>query len=190
MLFPCAFSPWSPGIGDPHPMGWVTVAVYLAAAVASARAALRVGSASEDAGRERIFWWVSAAVLAALAVNKQLDLQSLLTAVARCVAVEQGWYDMRRDVQLRFVEAVAAAGVLSLVVATIFFRKTFRRTGLAVIGLALVVSFVVVRAASFHHVDLLIDREIGGLRLNWLFEMSGPLLILLAALRPGRIPHS
>jgi hypothetical protein len=190
MLFPCAFSPWSPGIGDAHVMGWVTVAVYVAASAACVSAARLVGADPDASRRERLFWWVSAGMLLLLAVNKQLDLQSLLTSIARCMAVEQGWYDMRRDVQLWFVETVAVLGAVALAAAALYFRKTFRRTGLAVLGLAFVATFVVVRAASFHHVDLLIDREVFGLRLNWILELSGPCLILWAAVRSGGIPRT
>jgi hypothetical protein len=43
------------------------------------------------------------------------------------------------------------------------------------------VSFVLIRAASFHHVDLLLRA--GPVRLNWVFELTGIGLIALAARR-------
>lgn len=185
-ILTCAFSQWSPGLGDNNPMGWLTVALYLLAAGACATTARRGTFPPQTHDRERLFWWFAATVLLLLAINKQLDLQSLLTSVARCLAMNQGWYEDRRIVQVRFVWAVFAIGVLGIVVLGVYLRNTFARTGLAVLGLGLVSVFVAIRAASFHHVDNLIDGQVFGLRVNWLLEMPGPLLVLLASVRAGR----
>ena len=184
--FPCAFSPWSPGIGDNHPVGWLTVAVYLGAAFGCMIAARRGQFPLQSQRRERWFWWLCAILLALFAVNKQLDLQSLLTSAARCLAVDQGWYDDRRAVQRGFILAVGAAGGLAVVACGLLMRGTFARTGPAILGLGIVSTFVVIRAASFHHVDILINQRVFGLRMNWLLELPGPLLVLWAALRAGR----
>jgi hypothetical protein len=185
-IFTCALSQWSPGLGDNHPMGWLTVVLYLLAAAACAKTALRGTFPAQTQDRERLFWWFAATTLLLLAFNKQLDLQSLLTAVARCQAMIQGWYEDRRVVQVRFVWAVLGVGVLGIFALGFFLRATFARTGLAVLGLGLVCGFVAIRAASFHHVDTLINARWFGLRLNWLLEMSGPLIVLLASVRAGR----
>jgi hypothetical protein len=42
---------------------------------------------------------------------------------------------------------------------------------------------VVVRAASFHHVDVLLGSTAAGIKLNWLLELPGPTLVALVALR-------
>jgi len=42
-----------------------------------------------------------------LAVNKQLDLQSFLTALGRCDARLQGWYETRRPAGYVLVRAVS-----------------------------------------------------------------------------------
>ncbi|AZL60507.1 isopropylmalate isomerase [Tabrizicola piscis] len=185
-MFPCAFSPWSPGIGDNHVMGWLTVAVYLVAAFSCAVTARYGPFPARTRRREQLFWWFCAVALVLLAANKQLDLQSLLTSVARCVAVDQGWYENRRMMQRVFILAVAAAGALGFLAGGLLMRGTFARTGLPILGLGLVCTFVAIRAASFHHVDILIDTRVLGLRLNWVLELPGPLLIWLASIRAGR----
>ena len=182
----CGLSKWSPGLGDNHPMGWITVVLYLVAAVACAVAASRGTFPPQTSSRERLFWWFAAVVLVLLAINKQLDLQSLLTSVARCMAMNQGWYEGRRVVQVWFVGAVLAGGCMAIVALAFFLRNTFARTGLAVVGLGFVCVFVAIRAASFHHVDTLIDGQLFGLRMNWLLEMPGPLIVLMAAVRQSR----
>ncbi len=180
-LFPCAFSRWAPGIGDNHLLGWVTVVIYLAAASACLTVALRGSFPAQSERRERLFWWLAAALLGVLAVNKQLDLQSLLTSVARCLAVDQGWYENRRIVQRQFIVLFMLVGVVGMAGAGTLLRGTFARTGLALLGLGFVCVFVVVRAVSFHQVDALINTWMLGIRLNWVFELPGPVLVLLAA---------
>lgn len=179
----CAFAQWSPGLGDNHPVGWLTVLVYLGAAIASAGAAQRLTGAAGPARRERVFWLISAGVMLFLAVNKQLDLQSLLTTFGRCHAQLSGWYEMRRTVQWLFVAAVASGGLLLLGLLTLFLRGIPGRVWPALLGLAFVCGFVVVRAASFHHVDGMLGRTAFGLRMNWLLELPGPILVALVALR-------
>jgi hypothetical protein len=183
----CALALWSPGLGDNHPMGWLTVAVYLAAAVTSARVAMT--NAADDAGarRERVFWWISATVMLALAVNKQLDLQSLVTVIGRCHAQLAGWYDIRRSVQRLFILAVAAGGVAALGLFILLLRGILGRVWPALLGLGFVCAFVLIRAASFHHVDLLISSTAFGLRLNWLLELPGPILVVMLALRRHQV---
>lgn len=160
-------------------MGWVTVLVYLASAVSSARAAL----ALQNDRRERRFWWIACAVLLFLALNKQLDLQSLLTMVGRCHASLAGWYEERRAVQRAFVLAVAGGGVVALVLLALLLRGILRRVWAALLGLGFVCGFVVIRAASFHHVDVLIGTSALGVKVNWLLELPGPLLVLAVGMR-------
>lgn len=184
-LFLCAFSRWSPGLGDNHLIGWLTVFVYVLAASACVAAALRGSFPAQSESRERLFWLLAAAILFSLAINKQLDLQSLLTSIGRCLAVEQGWYEDRRIVQRRFIVAVMLGGVVLLAGLGFLLRGTFVRTGLALVGLGFVSCFVVVRAVSFHQVDALINDWVLGIRLNWLLELPGPLVVLWAALKVG-----
>jgi hypothetical protein len=177
----CAFARWSPGLGDNHFVGWLTVAVYLAAGLASAAVALRLGrQGSED--RERRFWTIAAVLLLLLAVNKQLDLQSLLTVLARCHATLAGWYDVRRTYQIEFIYAVAFGGLVVMFLLALGLRGALGRVWPALLGLAFVTCFVVIRAASFHHMDGLIGRVALGMRVNWLLELPGPLLVLAVAL--------
>lgn len=178
----CAFMQWSPGLGDNTFMGWLTVGVYLLATIASV-AALRAMGADALSRRERLFWAISAAVMLFLAVNKQLDLQSLVTMIGRCHAQLAGWYNDRRAVQKLFILGVAAGGVLLLGVLALMLRGILDRVWAALLGLGFVCVFVVIRAASFHHVDLLISGTALGVRINWLLELPGPLLVTLVALR-------
>lgn len=184
----CAFAQWSPGLGDNYLMGWVTVVVYLAASVASGLVARHLGRPDPLTRRERRFWVIAAAVMLFLAINKQLDLQSLLTMLARCHAQLTGWYDVRRMVQEAFIFLVAASGAIALGLLALLLRGILGRVWLALVGLGFVCVFVVIRAASFHQVDALLGSSAGGIKLNWLLELPGPILVTLVALRRRKAP--
>jgi len=181
-MLDCAFENWSPTIGDPTLMGWFTVATYIAAAMVSLRVAV-VGAFPENfSGRERTFWVLLAVLLSLLALNKQLDLQSFLTTTARCLAIEQGWYENRRPVQLAFIAIVGLCCLIVAWSAAALLRRSLRRTWLALTGLFVVLTFVLIRAAGFHHVDMLINVEVYSIRANWVLELSGLVMILIAGL--------
>jgi hypothetical protein len=182
----CAFTQWSPGLGDNNFMGWLTVVIYLLAGIVSLRAA---GAMAADplSRRERLFWAISGTIMLFLAVNKQLDLQSLVTMIGRCHSQLAGWYNDRRAVQKLFILAVAGGGVLALALLALWIRGILDRVWLALLGLGFVCVFVVTRAASFHHMDLLISSRVMGFKINWLLELPGPLLVILVAMRRRRI---
>src|SRR5262245_10609472 len=114
---------WRPGIGDPTPMGWATVVAYLLAAVACGWAAVEDRRVGRRTGRGRpAFWWILAVLLLLLGINKQLDLQTWFTTVGRRVAREQGWYARRKEYQTALIKAIAAGGLLGLLLLGWCFR--------------------------------------------------------------------
>jgi hypothetical protein len=180
-MIDCAQARWSPRIGDPSAMGWATVAAYAVAAALAWRTARAGRFPPERRLVERLFWVALSVGLAALAVNKQLDLQSGLTALGRCMAQIDGWYAHRRAVQAAFVMALGAGAALAAIVAVIALRRSLARLWLALVGAAALGAFVMIRAVGFHHIDALIGLEIGGWRINWILELGGVALIALGA---------
>ena len=130
-----------------------------------------------------MFWIGLSVLLILMAFNKQLDLQSLLTTAARCHARDAGWYDERRIVQLRFILALFVVAGLGGAVVLWLMRHSLRRLWLVLTGLGLLVVFVLMRASSFHHMDMFIDARLAGLRMNWIFEMGALGLIVIGAQR-------
>jgi hypothetical protein len=169
---------WRPGIGDPSFMGWFTVFAYALAAFF----AWRAGKKNGPGKRGKIWIWV-AIVMAALCINKQLDLQSLVTDLGREVANWGGWYGKRRGVQKWFVIGVIAG---ALVFGAWFFwrfRDFIKGHKLLAFGLLFTLTFIVVRAISFHHVDVFFKTKVAGLKMNWILELGGIAMIAVAALR-------
>ncbi len=172
---------WRPQIGDPTFMGWLTVAAYAVAAAVSLMAALRQPASDREGRRSRRVWMGVAILMAALCVNKQLDLQSLLTDVGRVIAHAQGWYDQRRLVQRWFVAAVSAGGIIALAALAWRLRSVLKGRRLLLFGLGFLLMFIIIRAASFHHVDELLGVQVIGLRVNWILELTGIGLVGLSA---------
>ncbi|MEJ6404872.1 isopropylmalate isomerase [Yoonia sp. 2307UL14-13] len=179
-IWECAQGSWQIGIGDPGLMGWSIVGLYFLSGLVALLVAGCARFPYDTARRERVFWVVLGLILLALGVNKQLDLQSLLTAVARCMAQLQGWYDARRIVQIGFIVILVAVMLLMTLMFWSMLKGTLSRTWLGLFGLMIVLTFVAVRAVGFHHMDQLINMEISDLRVNWLLEMTGPVMVLCA----------
>lgn len=181
---------WEPRIGDPTLMGWLTVAAYFAAAVLCAVTArtLRARLAPRELARQHLVWWATALLLVALGINKELDLQSWFTAVGRAIARRDGWIDRRRTVQAVFIAAFVTASLAATAAAAWRIRRSWREYGPLLLGLGCTLTFIVVRAASFHHFETFLDRRVAGARLNWVFELTGIGLVSLAA--AARLRHA
>lgn len=178
-LLACMARDWQPRIGDPEVTGWLTVLVYLLAFALSALAAWRGRGRAGNA-----FWTGTAALLLLLALNKQLDLQTALTAFGRCISHAQGWWEYRRPVQLGFILALLAGMVWAMrrVMAQMN-RRLLHQNRLALTGLGVLCAFVLMRAVGFHLVDSLIGIRIVGIPLNFVLENIGLILIAINAFR-------
>lgn len=174
---------WSPGIGDPTPVGWLTVLAYLAAAVANLRAAGR------DAPDNARMWLSLFVFLGLLAVNKQLDLQSLLTAVAREEARNGGWYDSRRWIQEVFILMLLAISTAAMAFLLYLTRRRGRPLRVAMLGITVLLLFVCVRASSFHHMDALLGVSFLAMSVNHVLEIGGIAIVGIAGWMVRRPPE-
>jgi hypothetical protein len=167
-------------INDQGPLAWFVVAGYFA----SAFLAFRAGSAA--AGRERAFWLVTAVAMVLLGINKQLDLQADLTDVARAAAHSEGWYGWRRDLQGVFLLFMAVGATVVAVLLWRWLRAASSSAKVAAMGLVILLAFIFVRAASFHHIDHWVTVPVAGLRSGWWLELLGIAVIGSAAAVRGR----
>lgn len=187
---------WHFGIGDPNAVAWIIVAAYGLAAALSFRAYLIAHAAQQrlaltdarEARNQRSLkrlWLMIAVGMVVLGINKQLDLQSLLLQVARDRAIDDGWYANRRPYQLGFIVAVVILAFTGTILLACALRHVLRRVFLAVVGLAVLICFVIIRASSFHEVDAAL--AVGApLRVNAVLELTGIGLIIASASRwPG-----
>jgi len=131
--------------------------------------------------KERRIWAAISILFLGLGINKQLDFQSALTEAGRVIALEQGWYDQHQFVQLVFIIFVAITCVSAVITLLVSMRHAPLSTWFALLGTILVVGYVLIRAASFHHIDRFIGNTVLGFRWNWILEVGGISTVLLAS---------
>lgn len=179
----CVADRWQLSVGDPNIAGWAICAVY---SLAAALAVIVLHMAPFDPAyhrRERILWALIAGLMAALALNKQLDLQTLILAAGRCLSQEQGWYDSRRLVQRDFIFGLITLSVLTGVSVVWLLRGIMRHNLVALMGLAALAGFVLLRGGHLFHIfipehlsaDVLLHETTS------LLEVLSPVLIIVAA---------
>lgn len=169
---------WLPGNGDPTLMGDVTVLAYLVTAVTCAVAAWKCKNILENPSKHRWFWTAVSLLFFFLAFNKHTNLQSGFTSFFRLMAYDAAWYDVRQSVQIPFVIGVLAVTAVLLIFAAWLLRSLWKTYLLTIIGAAYQVAFVIIRASSLHAMDAIINYSIAGIRLNWVLEFVGILLVL------------
>ena len=165
---------WRPTIGDPSVMGWITVGAYAVVAI--------LAGAVWYQRKDRI-WLAVALGMALLGLNKQLDLQSLFTDIGRVISYHGGWYEQRRNYQIWFVLGVVGFG--GLVTGWFIWRHHafWIHHKLLTAGVLFLMTFILVRAISFHHFDSFLKIKLVGVKMNWVLELGGILLVGLAAVR-------
>lgn len=179
----CVSDRWQLAIGDPNVTGWAICATYALAAVLAAIVLQSAPFAPAHHRRERILWVLIAALMTLLALNKQLDLQTLILAAGRCLSQEQGWYDSRRLVQRDFIFALIALAALIGAGLIWLLHGIMRHNLVALIGLAIVAGFVSLRGGHLFHIfvpqqefeDVFLHDATSAL------EVLGPVLIIIAA---------
>ena len=158
-------------------MGWFTVFAYAIAAFL----AWRVWSQNRE--RNRI-WFGVTVLMAFLCINKQLDLQSLLTDIGREIARFSGEYENRRGFQKFFIIAILAIVAIFGPLFAWKYRAFLKGHKLLAAGLVFLLTFIVIRAISFHHMDVFLKKSrAGGVKMNWVLELTGIGLVALAAWR-------
>jgi hypothetical protein len=171
---------WQPTIGDPSFMGWFTVFAYFITCIISAKVYL-AGDYTFRRKRQhqKQLWLAITIIMLLLFINKQLDLQSLFTQIAKAVFKDLGLYEDRRHYQALFILGILFTGI-SLTAWLIYeYYLVIKNHLLALIGLGYLIIFVLIRAASFHHMDQLISTSILGMKLNWVFELTGIVFIFI-----------
>lgn len=147
---------------------WVVVGGYAVAMLLSAR----VAQGTSEPGQRR-FWWLTTLLLLLLGLNKQLDLQTDLTALGRSLARGEGWYGQRRDVQLAFILCGGLVAAWLAIWAIRLSAHAAPAARLSLAGVFMLGGFVMLRAISFHHVDVLLGTRMLGARIHVLLELLG-----------------
>jgi hypothetical protein len=176
---------WNPGIGDPSFMGWLTVSSYYFAALLCFLKMISKKLPLEK--KEWHFWGFICFALIVLGFIKHFNLLSALTETGRIFARSNGWIEQRRIIQ---GSAMVFVFVVGLIFSAILYRRLsqFLSTpkSMAVVGLAYLILFIILRAISLHQFGMVLNYEICGLRVNWIAELFGIYWICLSIFWPSR----
>jgi hypothetical protein len=173
-------------------LGWTTFALYMIAALLSFRAAASVRSQSSAVRSQQSFetgrvWVWLGVILAALGLNKQLDLQTLLIGLGRQIAGAEDLSASHAGLHVLFFLAFALALAALFIAVRLRFSAAVgrfaRRLPLTAVGCVLVCAYIVIRAASITRVDLMLGFDLERIPFLWLLEAGGLLLIIVQALR-------
>ncbi len=168
---------WRPGIGDNTWWGWSTVAVYYGTALLAVTLYWQQRRTEKSDGR---FYVTLALLLLGLGVARQTGLLRWFTEAGRSVAWAEGWYMTRWLVQRQLVCGGLYGGMLLLVLLLWLNRHALRQHGAILLGVSFLLSFVAIRAISFHNVDLWLSRRRMGIPMNTLLEVGALLWIALS----------
>ena len=184
-------TPYEFRVGDPSLIGWIitfTYALAFAVCFLNVKSLQGVGR-SEPKSPLYWFWCGVACVVLLLGANKQLDLQTWVIDVCRTLARENGWYEERRTYQTFFILITIFCG--SAFAAWIIYelRGFWRECGGAVVGLAFLMAFVLIRAASLHQIDDWLAETISGAKLRHILELVGVAIVCAAATENLLVQH-
>jgi uncharacterized protein (DUF983 family) len=166
---------WQAGVGDPTIFGWLTVIIYL---IATIRCFFKAQE-SKDYGGNFKFWIYLGVFLLLLGINKQLDLQTLLTQTVRDIAKAGHWYADREPVQIGFIVMMGFGMFVAVISLRMYLAHSWHNYKVTWIGLIVLLTFILIRAASFHHMDVFINRSFLGLSYNAILEIGALVLIII-----------
>ncbi|MEM6489467.1 MAG: hypothetical protein AAF677_14570 [Pseudomonadota bacterium] len=136
-----------------------------------------------SARRAALFWWAAAAVLAVLALNKQLDVQLLVAEYGRCLARDLGLDGYRWEAKAAFAALLGLAGLAAMAAAWWLSAGLATRVRwVALAGTAVLAGFVALRVATATKLATRVGLDLAALPGTTLVEMAGPGLMALAAL--------
>ncbi len=166
---------------DPTVRGWLIELAYFVVAVSCWRSARKLALNYGGAWQEHHVWQAMAALFLGLCISKLLGLETALTDAGRNLAFSEGWYKQRHGVQLAVIVLVIVLCAFAIIILLMRAVNTPLSTLLALTGASFVVAYLMLRVVSFHPVDQFIGEQIFGLRWNWILQMSGIGLVLIAS---------
>lgn len=168
---------WFRGNGDPTLMGDVTVVAYAITAVFCFIAMWKSKSIAENSKKHQLFWLGVGLLFVFFAFNKHTNFQSGFTSFFRTLAYESEWYDVRQSVQIPFIVGVLLFTAVLLLLASWILRSIWQDHKLTILGVAYQIAFVAIRASSLHAMDGIINFTVAGIRMNWILEFIGIVIV-------------
>jgi len=178
---------WKDHRGDSSLIGWTITLFYFFCFCCLSVLVFKVSIPHTS---DKVFWFTVTGIILFLAINKQLDLQMLVTDIARLVAKDYQVYEIRKPFQIRFISFFASIGFGTIILFILLFHKLHKSIFLASGGLAVLLLFLAFRLLSYHSVEVFMSRPIFGFSLFNILELTGVCMVCFAALWYLREAHT
>ncbi len=167
-------------------LSWLMVAAYILVSLIAASQAFRHWSGQQGMEKRRPdrFWLTLALYLIFLALTRHLHLHESVYNYVRELALQRGWYEMRRPFQSAALVLIFI-GAGSLTSYWVYIQNQFQGIRiLNFVGAGILTSIWILRTISFHYTDSLIHLDLGLISVGSIIELIGLFAILLAAFKP------
>jgi hypothetical protein len=172
---------WTLGIGDPTFLGWFTTVCYFITTIFCIRSYCLQTRLHDQKGKNGAILWLWLGLLyLLLGFNKQLDLQTLLSAIGKSIACSQGWYEHRRLVQALFILILACCLFFITGVLLNIARKLNRPQKISIFGTCLVFVYMLGRAMLFLHISRIFPIITPDNNYFWIVELFGLAIVLFS----------
>lgn len=164
---------WKLSVTNLNLVEWLTICSYFLSAYLCTQAKNNWPSYNSKIDqRVTTFWKCVSVILVVLALSEILDIQKLITHIARQFSKASGWYDRRGEYQQKIILLVITITFSAFIYFSILFRKIIRQKLPALVGIAFLCGYIAVRLVSFHDVDSLLNMKVIGVELNGLIELA------------------
>ena len=183
---------WHAGVSRLHnPMLMFTTLCYLFSAFICHQAGKTEKSHKHPKVSQRVsrFWKTVTILLVVFGMTELLDIQLFLTHVVRQISKAYGWYHQRAPFQKGVVWISIVMAFAAFVYISILFRRILWKKVPALFGIVFLCGFIAVRAVSYHQVDSFLNDQVGGIQLNWIFELIALFSICITALYNMKSPE-
>ncbi len=175
---------WKTDKGDYSFSGWLITCLYLCSFI---MLLFLIGKSTGVSFRDKVFWYSVCGIILFLSINKQLDIQMLITDIARTAAKEYQVYAVRKPFQIRIISFFTSMGISLFILLMILLRSCHRSVFLAIGGVFCLFSFLCLRLVSHHKVEAIFSRSVGVFTLFECLELLGILMVCCAAVWYCRI---
>lgn len=170
---------WKLGIGDPTIEGWLICTLYFIGFILSLKKSIHV---KDNCTISHKTWTFVSLILLFLSLNKQLDLQTLISDTGRAIAINLELMEQRHIFKQAFILVLALFGIIFLIrykENVVSFNKNYH---LAFVGMVTLITFVFLRAISFHIFSDTLNNTLKSYHFFKALELTSILILLLSIL--------
>ncbi|MCH2208677.1 MAG: hypothetical protein MK132_22790 [Lentisphaerales bacterium] len=171
---------WSLQVGDPTVSGWLITAAYIFVGLMSFK--VFSGSKGYDLQEYKV-WFYLALMFFGLGMNKQLDLQTIISDVGRWVATRLNLMEYRHLFKRAFIFGLFVSLVSFVWYYRIPLKSFIKKYRIVGFGSALVIFFIFARALSFHIFSIPFNEFLAHFEVYLVWEAIALTLTLVGVLK-------